>query len=84
MVARRHRSPGGTTRKHEKMRHHFYLNISLSTHPSQWGICLRSSVKEITAISTSILWAGLLRSVSWYSGNYPGWVIVLSAMTRLR
>ena len=67
-----------------EMMPHSSLSMSLSTRSSHWGICLRSSVKEITAINTSLLLEGLLRSVSWYSGNYPGWVTVLSAMTRLR
>jgi len=57
--------------------------ISLYTHLSHFGICLRSSVKEITAINISILLVGLLHSVSWYRENYPGLVLVLSDMTRL-
>lgn len=40
-------------------------------------------MKEITAINTSILLVGLLHNVSWYRENYPGLVLVLSAMTRL-
>ena len=56
--------------------------ISLYTHLYHFGICLRSSVKEIIAINTSILSVGLLHSVSWYRENYPGLAPVLSAMTR--
>jgi len=59
------------------------ISISLYPHLSHFGICLRSSVKEITAINTSILLGGLLHSVSWYRENYPGLVLVLSDMTRL-
>jgi hypothetical protein len=59
------------------------IGISLYSHLSHFDICLRSSVKEITAINTSILLVGLLHSVSWYRENYPGLVLVLSDMTRL-
>ena len=60
-----------------------YHRMSLYTHLSHFGICLRSSVKEITATNTSILLVGLLHSVSWCRENYPGLVLVLSAMTRV-
>ena len=60
-----------------------YQRMSLYAHLSHFGICLRSSVKQITAINTSILLVGLLHNVSWYRENYPGLVLVLSAMTRL-
>ena len=72
-----------TCRTGQMHRPEIMTGMSLYTRLSYFGICLRSSVKEITAINTSILLVGLLHSVSWYSENYPGLVLVLSAMTRL-
>jgi hypothetical protein len=57
--------------------------MSLYTHLSHFGICLRNSVKGIIAINTSILLGGLLHSVSWYRENCPGLAPVLSGMTGL-
>jgi len=67
----------------EKANCNFYVSMSLSTRSTHVRLCLRSSVKEITAISTSIRMAGRSPSVLWCRGNYPGWAPVLSAMTRL-
>jgi len=62
----------------------FFFSMSLSTHSSHWGICLRSSVKESSVINSFNLREDLLHSVSWYRGNYPGSGTVLSGMTRSR
>jgi len=78
------RLPSATKIFPDKAEDRISLGISLSPRSSHVRLCLRSSVKEIIAINTSTPREDRLRSVSWYRGNYPGLVIVLSGMVRLR